>query len=111
MVFARQSTVTCKAIDLVKLMMFTGCALKLRSLVVHMAIESNNLAGLPEHASRVAAMKARLAEAGKDGPPPAYKFLPGAAQKAATAAACANMHSSGCQEPSDWINPHADIER
>jgi hypothetical protein len=51
----------------------------------------------------------RLAEAGKDGPPPAYKFLPsgpGETQKAATADACANMENSGYMEPSDWKNPH-----
>ena len=72
-----------------------------------MRTESNNLAGLPEHASRVAAMKARLVEVGKNGPPPAYKFL-GAEQETAIAAACANMEGSGCEEPSDWVNPDPD---
>jgi len=67
--------------------------------------ESHNLAAAPEHASRVSAMKARLAEVGRSGIPPAYVFEPKAAEAAANARACTNMQESGCKEPADWVDP------
>lgn len=66
--------------------------------------ETNNLAGEPRYAATVARMKERLALAGRDGPPPAYAFLPGAAQDQAVGAVHAIAQQVGALEPSDYIS-------
>jgi hypothetical protein len=65
--------------------------------------EANNLAALPQYTELIQSMSDRLHLVGKTGPPPAYRFYPGAAQTAATAAVDAIATAIGALEPSDYM--------